>query len=139
MGKRGIGVVYQMLLNDNALYLQHVGHHEKFGDAIAVFADVDRTDFRFSILFAVGSAVRQKVIKRVAIADVHDRYRPLRLRYPFGPISGGQWMIVDGDNRQRVSGSASDQIGYVLAYAVNAPALMEIFCSEYREGITPPA
>jgi hypothetical protein len=96
LGKRGIGVIYKMLLNGSELYLQHVGHNEKFGDAVAVFGDLGRKDFRLSLLFAVGSAVRQKVIERVGIADVPNRYTPLRLRYPFGPVDNNLWFIVDG-------------------------------------------
>jgi len=135
MTQGGTGAIYEMPSECGSLYIQHIGSHPTFGSAVAVFADVELSDFRFSIVFPVQSAVRQKVIKRVARSEISKQYKPLRFRYPLGR-SGSEtaWMIVEEDGQYRVENLSAEQVSFVLGFAVNDKALAELFCTGWVEG-----
>lgn len=135
VSQRGIGAIYEMPAECGSLYLQHIGSDATFGIGIAVFADAELMNFRFSILFPVGSAVRQKIIKRVRHSEVPERYKPLRFRYPLG-LSKSEvgWMIVEDGHSRKVEKLSSEQVAFVFAFAVNDTALKELFCSGWIEG-----
>lgn len=134
MGQRGVGSRYRMDTKQGPVYLQHIGWDETFGDAVAIYADAALSDYRFSVLFPVGWAVKRKIIDRLGRSDVPERYRPLRLRYPFGPRKHGAWMIVDGGRQYQVERLSSEQVRFVLAFAVNDTALAELFHAGWTEG-----
>ncbi|MGY2732481.1 hypothetical protein [Sphingomonas sp. UYP23] len=43
-------------------------------------------------------------------------------------------MIVDDEGQYRVENLSSEQIGFVLGFAVNEKALIELFCTGWIEG-----
>ena len=127
MGQRSIGLSYQMNSGYGSLYLQHIGWDATFGDAIAVYADHALSDYRFSLLFPVGSAAKRKIISRLDRCKVPERYQPLRFRYPLGQPSAGAWMIVEDGRQYQVKELSPEQVPFVLAFAVNDTALAELF------------
>jgi hypothetical protein len=135
MTQDGAGAIYEMPSECGSLYLQHIGSNPAFGSAVAVFADAELSEFRFSVVFPVQSAVRQKVIKRVGRSEISGRYKPLRFRYPLGP-SGIEigWMIVENEGQYRVENLSTEQVGFVLGFALNDKALAELFCTGWVEG-----
>ena len=116
-----------------SLYLQHIGWDATFGDAVAVFADDALSDYRFSLVFPVGSAVKRKIINRLDRRDVAKRFQPLRLRYPLGLHKEGSWMIVEAGRQYKVETLSAEQVSFVLAIAVNDTALAELFDSGWTE------
>jgi hypothetical protein len=135
MKQGSAGAIYEMPSECGSLYLQHIGSHPTFGSAVAVFADVELSDFRFSIVFPVQSAVRQKAIRRVGRSEIAEQYKPLRFRYPVGR-SGSEtgWMIVDDQGQNRVQNLSAEQVSFVLGFAVNDKALAELFCAGWVQG-----
>lgn len=135
MGQRGVGIIYEMNLDCGSLYFHHVGWNATFGDAIAVYADAALSDYRFSIVFPVGSAAKRKIINRIGRSEVSERYQPLRFRYPLGAhASEAGWMIVEHGHQHQVERLSHEQVSFVLAFAVNDTALAELFRSGWVEG-----
>ena len=135
MTQGGAGAIYEMPSECGSLYLQHIGSNPTFGSAVAVFGDAELSDLRFSIVFPVQSAVRQKVIKRVGRSEISEQYKPLRFRYPVGRSENGiGWMIVEDEGQYRVENLSAEQVSFVLGFAVNDKALTELFCSGWVEG-----
>ena len=134
VSQRSIGAVYQMSTECGSLYLQHVGSDATFGTSVAVFSDSELSEFRFSLIFPLGSAVKQRIVQRIGRSDIPQRYKTLRFRYPLGPHGAFRWMIVEGTHRYKVERLSHEQVGFVLAVAVNDTALKELFCKGWVEG-----
>ncbi len=134
VGQRSVGFCYEMKSGKGPLYLHHVGWDATFGDAVAVYKDAALSDYRFSLLFPVGSAANRKIVSRLNRREVPERYRPLRFRYPLGPHAEGAWMIVEDGRKYKVLGLSPEQVSFVLAFAVNHTALAELLHAGWAEG-----
>ncbi len=134
VSQRGIGAVYQMSTECGSLYLQHVGSDATFGTSVAVFSDPELSDFRFSLIFPLGSAVRHKLVHRIVRSDIPQRYKTLRFRYELGPQGAFRWMIVEGLHQYKVEKLSPEQVAFVLGVAVNVAAVKQLFCEGWTEG-----